>query len=163
MMFEKPYVLVVDDIREVRELLRCVLETSGYLVTEAEDAPTATMALQQRFYHVVLLDIHLPGMSGLQALAEIHAVSPYTKVIMITGDGSLPAAIEAMDHGAFAFLEKPIDMKKLMLTLSEALTAQREEVLRRHPLKARVHSLSEVCAPYARESVEMPVSVNVGR
>lgn len=91
-MFEKPSVLVVDDIREVRELFRCVLETSGYLVTEAEDAPAAMMALRQRFYHIILLDIHLPGMSGLQALAQIRAISPYTKVIMITGDGSLPAA-----------------------------------------------------------------------
>jgi DNA-binding NtrC family response regulator len=145
-MFEKPHILVVDDIREVRELFRCVLETSGYVVSEAADASAAILALRQRFYHVVLLDIHLPGMSGLQALTEVKVLSPHTKVIMITGDGSLPAAIEAMDQGAFAFLEKPIDMKELVRTLSEALAAQREELFRRHPLKLRMGSLSEVVA-----------------
>ncbi|HXF03985.1 MAG TPA: response regulator [Blastocatellia bacterium] len=159
-MFEKPYVLVVDDIREVRELFRCVLETSGYVVTEAEDATAAIMALRQRFYHIVLLDIHLPGMSGLQALGEIRALSPYTKVIMITGDGSLPAAIEAMDHEAFAFLEKPIDVNKLMVTLSEALADQREQFFRRHPLKARVQSLGY--SPVG-ESTDATTGVNVGR
>lgn len=162
-MLEKPHVLVVDDIREVRQLFRCVLETSGYLVTEAEDASAAMLALRQRFYHVVLLDIHLPGMSGLQALAEMRATSPYTKVIIVTGDGSLPAAIEAMDHEAFAFLEKPIDVKKLMLTLSEALAVQREEFLRRHPLRARIRPLSDAYTPYAQEPVEMSAGVNVGR
>lgn len=160
-MFEKPSVLVVDDIREVRELFRCVLETSGYLVTEAEDAAAAMMALRQRFYHIILLDIHLPGMSGLQALAQIRAISPYTKVIMITGDGSLPAAIEAMDQEAFAFLEKPIDVKKLMLTLSEALAAQREQFFRRHPLKARVQSLAH--SPDVGESVDAVTGASVGR
>ena len=139
-MLQKPRVLIVDDIREVRELLRCVLETSGFAVAEAEEATMALDQLRKSFFNVVLLDIHLPGLSGLQALGPMKEINPYTKVVMITGDSSLPSAIEAIDGQAFAYLAKPIDMKELMLTLSQALVQQREELFMRKPLSFRLTS-----------------------
>jgi DNA-binding NtrC family response regulator len=126
-------------MREIRDILRRVLEVSGYAVSEAEDATTALDQLEKCFFNVVLLDIHLPDISGLEALKRIKKINQFTKVVMVTGDGSLPTAVDALDSQAFAFLEKPVDMKDLMRTLSRALTEQREELFTRKPLSARLN------------------------
>jgi len=142
MMGQKPSVLIVDDSDEIRRLFRCVLETHGFAIAEAADAQAAFEQLKQDFFNVVLLDIHLPGVSGLEVLKEIKEHDPYIKVVMITGDSGLDKVIEALDHAAFAYVEKPIDIKRLLTTVSRALTQQHEELFLRKPLSTRLRTLA---------------------
>jgi DNA-binding NtrC family response regulator len=141
-MYCKPSILVVDDDPELRESLRPALETNGFAVVEAEDAAITLDEVKRHFFNVVLLDIYLPDESGLKMLQEIRKHSRDTKVVMITGYASLASAVEALEYAAFAYLEKPLDMKKLTATLVRALDEQREELNLRNPLRARLHQLS---------------------
>ncbi|HXF03986.1 MAG TPA: response regulator [Blastocatellia bacterium] len=131
-------VLIVDDDPELRKSLRAALEINHFEVAEAEDVPSAMAALKADFFNVVLLDIHLPGVSGLDALRQIKELQPLCRVIMITAYPSPQSAIDALNRAAFGYLEKPIDMKKLMMKLSRALVQQREELFLQKPLRSRL-------------------------
>jgi len=137
----KPTILIVDDDPMTRESLRQALEINGFAVVEAEDAPATLDKLRDNSVNVVLLDIYLPGQSGLELLKEIKRINRDIKVVMITGYASLASAIEALDWAAFAYMEKPIDMKKLMATLSRAIEQQQAELSLRKPLSARLKQL----------------------
>jgi DNA-binding NtrC family response regulator len=141
-MNHKPTILIVDDDPMTRESLRQALEVSGFAVVEAEDASATLDKLHDHFINIVLLDIYLPGQSGLDLLKEIRKINQDTKVVMITGYASLASAIEALDGAAFAYMEKPIDMKKLMATLARAIEQQHEELSLRKPLSARLRQLT---------------------
>lgn len=131
-------VLIVDDDPELRKSLRAALEINHFEVAEAEDVASAMAALEAGFFNVVLLDIHLPGLSGLDALKQIRELQPLSRVIMITAYPSPQSAIDALNRAAFGYLEKPIDMKKLMMKLSRALVEQREELFLQKPLRSRL-------------------------
>lgn len=133
-----PRILIVDDDPELRKSLRAALEINHFEVAEAEDVASAMVALKGRFFNVVLLDIHLPGLSGLDALKQIRELQPLSRVIMITAYPSPQSAIDALNQAAFGYLEKPIDMKKLMMKLSRALVQQREELFLQKPLRSRL-------------------------
>ncbi len=137
-MFSTPRVLIVDDDPELRQSLRSALEINRFDVAEAEDVPSAMAAMQDGFFNVVLLDLHLPGVPGLEALRKIRDLQPRTRVIVITAYPSPQSAIDALNQAAFGYLEKPIDMKKLMFKLSRAVVQQREEVFLQKPLQSRL-------------------------
>lgn len=137
-MLSTPRVLIVDDDPELRESLRSALEVNRFDVAEAEDASSALAALKNSLFNVVLLDLHLPGMSGLDLLRRIKELQPFTKVVMITAYPSPQSAIDALNRTAFGYLEKPIDMKKLMMKLSRALVQQREEMFLQQPVRSRL-------------------------
>lgn len=137
-MMTTPRVLIVDDDPELRKSLRAALEMNHFEVADAGDVASALAALKASFFNVVLLDIHLPGLSGLDALKQIRELQPLTKVVMITAYPSPDSAINALNRAAFGYLEKPIDMKKLMLKLSRALVEQREELFLQKPLRSRL-------------------------
>jgi len=103
-------VLVVDDEEDIRRMLRQVLAGEGHTVAEAGDSEKAFEQLEQHPFDAVLLDIRLPGMSGLDALAQIHERSPETAVIMITGeDHPTQLALLAGRRGAYDFVTKPLE------------------------------------------------------
>lgn len=116
-----PSVLVVDDDETMREVLTVRLEDWGYAVTTAADASDARAAIKRDQPSVVLADIVLPGMSGLDLLRQLKADDADRPVILMTGHGTLDLAVEAMKEGAEDFLTKPIETEKLRAALKAVL------------------------------------------
>jgi two-component system nitrogen regulation response regulator NtrX len=130
-------VLVVDDEINIRKSLNGVLSDEGYRVSLAESAEKAVDMLSRSLVDAVLLDVWLPGMDGLEALKRIREMYPLLPVIMISGHGTIDMAVKAVKNGAFDFIEKPISLDKLLITLSRAIE---REILRSEnvELKERV-------------------------
>jgi two-component system nitrogen regulation response regulator NtrX len=130
-------VLVVDDEVNIRKSLNGVLSDEGYRVSLAEHAEKAVDMLSRSLVDAVLLDVWLPGMDGLEALKRIREMYPLLPVIMISGHGTIDMAVKAVKIGAFDFIEKPISLDKLLITLSRAIE---REILRSEnvELKERV-------------------------
>ncbi len=114
-------VLVVDDERGIREALRQVLEYEGMEVVTASSGDEALESMPGFHPHLVLLDVKMAGMDGLQTLAKIRAIDDTLPVVMISGHGSIQTAVEATQLGAYDFLEKPLDTDRILLTLRNAL------------------------------------------
>ncbi len=114
-------VLVVDDEKGVREALRQVLEYEGYEIHTVEGGGEALKAIPEFHPHLVLLDVKMAGMDGLQTLARIRDMDGALPVVMISGHGTIQTAVEATQLGAYDFLEKPLDTDRIMLTLRNAL------------------------------------------
>lgn len=115
-------VLVVDDEPDIRDLLREILEEEGYAVTVAGDAENARMARREDHPDIALLDIWMPDVDGITLLNEWHGgEAPGFPVIMMSGHGTIEAAVEATRLGAFDFIEKPLSLAKLLVTVRNAL------------------------------------------
>ncbi len=117
----KHRILIVDDDFEFRLSLRKILQKAGYTVSSASSASQASQILSKHAYPLIFLDLHMPGKSGLELLHEVKEKTPESKVIMITVDDSADNYSEAMSTGAFAVLQKPLKMKKLLTYASMAL------------------------------------------
>jgi DNA-binding NtrC family response regulator len=134
-----PYILVVDDEPDIRQLLQEILEDEGYEVETAENGEAARLLHQKRKPDLILLDIWMPDIDGITLLKEWQEDDQLgTPVIMMSGHGTVETAVEATRLGAYDFIEKPISLAKLLLTIEHALETdklQREnQGLRRHSL-----------------------------
>ncbi len=114
-------ILLVDDEAPIRNSLREILEYENYKIDEAEDGLECTSKLKKSTYDVVLLDVKMPKMDGFDTLDRIRMIAPNTSVIMISGHGHISDAVEAVKKGAFDFIEKPLDMNKLQITIKNAI------------------------------------------
>ena len=113
-------VLVVDDDPAIRDALRAVLEHAGHTVAEAETGDRAIGMLDERRFDVVLLDLGMPGMHGLDALERIRENAPDVGVIVVSGEATIANAIRAGQRGAFDFIEKPPDRERLLDVVTQA-------------------------------------------
>jgi len=146
-------VMVVDDERGVRATLRVFLQAEGYEVEMAEDAAQAQALLSKGGFDVVITDIVLPGISGVELLKTIRAASPDVQVIMMTGEPTTETAAEAVRAGAFDYLIKPVDKSAILRAVGnaakiKAIEDQRRELERantryRETLEAKVMELKE--------------------
>ena len=118
----KERILVVDDEENIRKSLRMILEYEGWRFLEAADGEEALDVVEETVgLDLILLDVKLPGMDGLEVLAEIKK-RPYSpEVIMISGHGTIQTAVEATKLGAFDFLEKPLQRERVLLSIRNAL------------------------------------------
>ncbi|MGC8824205.1 MAG: sigma-54-dependent transcriptional regulator [Bacteroidales bacterium] len=114
-------ILVVDDERSIRNTLKDVLEYEKHNVELAEDGVSALELIQQKEFDLVLCDIKMPRMDGTELLEKIMEVSPDTQVVMISGHGNIETAVESIKKGAFDFIEKPLDLNRLLVTIKNAL------------------------------------------
>jgi two-component system response regulator HydG len=114
-------ILVVDDDTAHRMMLHAVLSDEGYSVTEADDGTTAVKAVQQEFYDLILMDVRMTEMDGVEALEEIKKISPGIPVLMMTAYPSVPPAVKAMKLGALDYLTKPLDTDELRLRIAKLL------------------------------------------
>ncbi|MGB9893766.1 MAG: sigma-54-dependent transcriptional regulator, partial [Candidatus Saccharicenans sp.] len=122
----KQRILVVDDEENIRKTLKMILEYEGYTFFEAADGLEAREALDSHpEIDLVLLDIKLPDTDGLVLLAEIKKQPIAPEVIMISGHGTIPMAVEATKLGAFDFMEKPLHRERILLTVRNALEARK--------------------------------------
>jgi two-component system, NtrC family, nitrogen regulation response regulator NtrX len=115
-----PKILVIDDERSIRNTLKDVLEYEKYEVDLAEDGPTGINMFSQENYDAVLCDIKMAKMDGIEVLQNLMESSPDTPVIMISGHGNIESAVDAIKKGAFDFLEKPLDLNRLLITIRNA-------------------------------------------
>ena len=113
-------VLLADDDESFRRVQEYQLDRAGYLVTSAADGEAALEAFREGLHDLVVTDVRMPGLDGLELLARVRAISPDTPVVMITAQGTIETAVEAMKQGAFEFLTKPFPGEKLRLTLERA-------------------------------------------
>jgi two-component system nitrogen regulation response regulator NtrX len=123
----KPTVLVVDDEADIRSSIRMILEYEGYALVEAATGEDGLEALDRARPGVVLLDIKMPRMDGLEVLARIRQRDPSLPVVMISGHGTIQTAVEATRLGAFDFMEKPLERERVLLVLRNAVERGRLE------------------------------------
>jgi two-component system, NtrC family, response regulator HydG len=118
-------VLVVDDQRNMRATTAMVLRQAGHAVEEAEDGAGAIQRAQQEAFDVILTDLRMPSVDGMEVLREVRRVSPDTQVIVMTAYGTIESAVEAIRRGAYDFLAKPFKEDELLLRVEKALEKRR--------------------------------------
>ncbi len=114
-------ILIVDDEKSIRYTLRDILEYEKYEVDEAKDAQEALELLQKNNYDVVLCDVKMPNMDGLELLTKAGEIGTEAQFIMISAHGNIETAVEATKKGAFDFIPKPPDLNRLLITVRNAL------------------------------------------
>ncbi|MEO6903386.1 MAG: sigma-54 dependent transcriptional regulator [Bacteroidia bacterium] len=114
-------ILIIDDEKSIRKTLREILEYEKYQVDEAVDGNEGLAMLQKEKYDVVLCDIKMPKMDGIEMLEKAMEVSVDTCVVMISGHGTIETAVEAVKKGAFDFIAKPLDLNRLLVTIRNAM------------------------------------------
>jgi two-component system nitrogen regulation response regulator NtrX len=118
-------ILIVDDEVGILDSLKGVLEDEGYKPATAQSGEACLDAVQKRPFDLVLLDIWLPGIDGLEALAKIKEMEDGPEVVMISGHGTIETAVRATKLGAFDFLEKPLSLDRTLIVVKNALEARR--------------------------------------
>jgi two-component system nitrogen regulation response regulator NtrX len=114
-------ILVVDDEKDIRTSLVGILEDEGYQVVTAASGVEALETAREDLPDLVLLDIWMPGMDGLETLEKLKSLFPYITVIMISGHGTIETAVRATKLGAFDFIEKPLSLDKVLISVVNAL------------------------------------------
>ncbi len=116
----KGKILVVDDERSIRDTLKEILEFEGYLVDVAEDGAAALKSLNANIYDLVLSDIKMPKVDGMEFLAEALKITD-APIVMISGHGTIETAVESLKLGAYDYLAKPLDLNRLLVTVRNAM------------------------------------------
>ncbi|HJO04252.1 MAG TPA: sigma-54 dependent transcriptional regulator [Acidobacteriota bacterium] len=145
-MSESGRILVVDDERNVRTTLKGVLGDEGYEVAAVGSGEDGLEELQRGDYDLVLLDIWLPAMDGLEVLERIGTTNAKCAVVMISGHGSIDAAVKSTKLGAFDFIEKPLSLDRVLLVVANAIRQQRlvhENLQLRAQVSGRVDIVGE--------------------
>jgi DNA-binding NtrC family response regulator len=109
-------ILITDDERAIRNALREIFEFEGYVVEEAENGQEALKALRTKEYDAIFCDIKMPNMDGLEVQAKMKEEGIDVPMIMISGHGTVETAVHAIKNGAFDFIEKPLDLNRLLIT-----------------------------------------------
>src|SRR6187455_1912904 len=117
----KPRILVIDDEAAIRDSMRMILEYEDYEFTGAGSGPDGVAAVRRDPPDVVVLDIKMPGMNGLETLAEIRKIDESLPVAMISGHGTITDAMQATRLGAFDFIEKPFTSERVLVTVAKGL------------------------------------------
>lgn len=138
------HILVVDDERSIRRTLREILEFEGYKTDEAEDGQIALQKIRAGAYDLVLMDIKMPKMDGIEVLKHVAQDQPDLPVVMISGHGNVETAVEATRLGAVDFIEKPPDLNRLLVSIRNALVRGKLVVENKRMKQAIVEHGSDV-------------------
>lgn len=124
-------ILIVDDEQSIRDTLQDILEDEGFEITTAANAGLAKAALTASTFDLILLDIWMPDVDGIALLRDIRQQKNLCPVVMISGHGTVETAVEAIQYGAYDYLEKPLTTAKLLVTINRALESgqQQKEIL----------------------------------
>jgi two-component system nitrogen regulation response regulator NtrX len=121
-------ILIIDDEKDIRTALTGILEDEGYQVLNAESGAEGIECARQELPDLILLDIWMPGMDGLETLEKLKQQLPQVTVIMISGHGTIETAVRATKLGAFDFIEKPLSLEKVLISVANALQMQELKV-----------------------------------
>jgi response regulator RpfG family c-di-GMP phosphodiesterase len=122
---ESPRVLVVDDEKVIREILSDFLTMEGYVVRTVEDGDSALKELERRSYNLVISDLKMPGMGGIELLEKINELKTNVLTVIMTGFGTVETAIEAMKKGAYDYILKPFKIEEVVHVVERGLDRQR--------------------------------------
>ena len=114
-------ILIVDDESSIRRVFRDILEHEKYTVDEAADGMDALAKIEKTKYDVIIMDIKMPKMDGLETLSKIQNISADVPVIMISGHADIETAVQAVKMGAFDFISKPLDLQRILITIRNAM------------------------------------------
>ena len=142
-MAEKKQILVTDDEKSIRNTLCEILEYEEYSVTEAANGAEALELLERESFDLVLLDIKMPGMDGMEILEQIMEQQYPPNVIMLSGHGTVETAVKATQLGAYDFLEKPPDLNRLLISVRNAL-AQEQLQRENRTIKKKIPKLPKI-------------------
>jgi two-component system response regulator HydG len=117
----KERILVVDDEQSHRTMLKAVLTKEGYDISEADDGISAVQAVESESFDLILMDIRMTDMDGIEAMGQIKEMSPSIPIIMMTAYASIKTAVEALKSGAYDYLTKPLDIDELKILMKKAL------------------------------------------
>jgi len=157
-----PRILIADDEDGLRWVLEKGLRQAGYDVTGVKDGAAAIRAVEDEAFDLVFVDVRMPGMDGLTALARMRERRPETSVVVMTAHGTMETAIQAMQRGAYDYLTKPFDIDEALLLAQRALEASRltQEVAR---LKTGMQEVREFSALIGRHPRMQDVYKTIGR
>ena len=133
------HILIIDDEKPIRASLREILEYEGHIVDEASDGMEGVIAASKGEYDAVFCDIKMPKMDGIEVLEMFQSKGITTPVIMMTGHGTVETAVSALKKGAFDFIQKPLDLNRILLSLKHA-TEKVELVAETKRLRRKVHN-----------------------
>jgi len=142
---------IVDDDADVRNALSAVFATDNFSVTGFADGDAFLAAARSRMPACILLDIHMPGRSGLDILKELDAHRYGAPIFIISAKGDIPVAVEAIRNGAFDFIEKPFDPEAVIVRVREALDARKHRNAARNGDRLPEFSGSGLLTPRERE------------
>ena len=138
-------ILVIDDDKPIRNTLREILEFEKFKVDDAEDGEAGISKIKKSQYDLVLCDIKMPKMDGIEVLEKIQEIQPDLPVVMISGHGSIETAVEAIKLGAFDFIAKPLDLNRLLVTVRNALDknelVEETKSLRKKVFKSKLNDI----------------------
>ncbi len=138
-------ILIVDDEQAIRRALKDILLLEKYEVEEAVDGLDCLVKLKQKEFDVIILDIKMPKMDGMEALDKIEQLAPDTPVVMISGHATIDTAVEAVKKGAFDFISKPPDLNRLLITIRNAIDKSslisEKKVLQKRVSKIKVQEI----------------------
>ena len=156
------HILIIDDERSIRSTMKDILKFEQHTVTLAEDGAQALEAVGRETFDLIFSDIKMPGMDGMELLDALLARGVEAPIVMISGHGTIETAVEALKKGAFDFIEKPIDLNRLLVTVRNALDkgnlvvetkalkkkiAHKYQMIGRSPAIERVRQLIDRVAP----------------
>lgn len=127
MIAKKPLILICDDDCSLCEILETALNLDGYISEIVHTGEGALDRLRRNHHDLIILDLKLPDMSGLETLKKMQTFEPPPVAVMISGEGDIRSAVEATKYGAFDFLEKPLDADRVLVTIKNALDRGRLE------------------------------------
>ena len=136
-------IILIDDEKSIRNVLRDILQHEGYRIEEAADGEQGLQKLAAQPFDLVLCDIKMPKMDGLEVLQQIMQLQPDVPVIMISGHGTIETAVDAVKKGAFDFIAKPPDLNRLLITIRNALD-KNTLVKETRVLKKKVQRVQEI-------------------
>ncbi|MEL7586030.1 MAG: sigma-54 dependent transcriptional regulator [Prolixibacteraceae bacterium] len=155
-------ILVIDDERSIRNTLKEILQYEKYDVDLAEDGAQGLEQMSRNEYDIVLCDIKMPGMDGIEVLEKIQASFPDTPVVMISGHGNIDTAVESIKKGAYDYIEKPLDLNRLLITIRNAMdkstlltetkvlkkkVSQKYEIIGSSPAMSKILDMTDRVAP----------------
>ena len=154
----EPAVLIIDDEEGIRESLSGIFEDEGYTVFTASSGEEALKVLKEQSPDLIMLDVWLPGIDGIQTLKEIKNMKPDLPVIIISGHGNIELAVKATKTGAYDFLEKPLSLERVLLAAKRALerrTLEMENKALKHQLFAGLRC-GRCAGPGAQVGEDLP-------
>ena len=138
-------ILIVDDDRPIRSTLKEILEFEKFKVEDAEDGQMAISKVEKNDYDLILCDIKMPKMDGIEVLQKIRELKPHIPVVMISGHGDIETAVGAIKLGAFDFIAKPLDLNRLLVTVRNALDrnelVEQTKQLRKKVYKSKLNDI----------------------
>lgn len=140
----KGRIIVVDDEETARKSLTDILKLEGYQVSSEGDGQSALEAISENDYDLMLLDLKMPGMNGLEVLEKVVKQAPECKVVMLTAHGSMESAIEALRHGAHDYLLKPASPTEILSSVAKGISIRSDAERKRRLIEQMEASIQEL-------------------